>query len=104
MSEIERLKDIMKNNNDIKTVQEARVKDKELYAKKCINEMFEMWVGREMMEEEYAKYIKIFDSQKGTDKGFNLKGFIIEEGIKRKKENKSKKEEFKRRIDAQKGK
>ena len=76
---------------------------KEKERKKFVMEMFELWVGREMMEEEYEEYIKKFDSFRPTKekRSWGLKSFIKEQGLKIKPEHKFKNPENRKEMTAQ---
>jgi hypothetical protein len=76
---IQELIKIMNEKGQKMTYLEAEAIHKENYRKKCVKEMFELWVGREMFDEEYNDYIDEFDK---AEKGYNLKNFIKNEKLK----------------------
>lgn len=81
---------IMREHKELKTYGEADAFRIERFRKKFISELFELWVGREIMEQEYEDYLLRWN-QEIT---YNLKTFIKEQGLKVKKGHKYKYKEF----------
>lgn len=80
----------MKENKELTTAGEAREFIQSKARHEFILEIFELWIGREMMDQEYDDYLLRWN-QEIT---YNLKTFIKEQGLKVKKGHKYKYKEF----------